>query len=78
MKFQITNEGRSLDDMLLDKERELWETNFQLMMPDWYMAPREAIELKAEKVRFTNEIRSLRKQLAKELELQKECERIIK
>lgn len=38
------------------------------------MVEREEIELKAEKVRVLNNIRRLRKELTRELELQRGCE----
>jgi hypothetical protein len=76
MIFQITNDSFSLEDIILNKERELYEVNFQLQMPTWYMLDTEKVMFKADKVKLTNELRSLRKQLIKELELQKECEKI--
>ena len=72
--MKITNKLYNIEEELAATEIELWELEVQLSMPKWYMVYREEIELKAEKVRVTNKLKRLSKELANELELQKRCE----
>ena len=72
--MKISHKTYTVEEDLAAREIDLWEINFQLQMPKWYMVEREEIELKAEKVRILNSIRRLRKELAHELELQRGCE----
>lgn len=72
--MKISHKIYTVEEDLAAREIDLWEINFQLQMPKWYLVGREEIELKAEKVRILNSIKRLSKELAKELELQKGCE----